>query len=272
MRQQAKDYINAINASGATSIGDGMRGAVNQRNATPTSNPLCSFVLLSDGMENSDERWATVQADAVATHCPVTAIAFGSASDETLMQNIATATGGLYFYNDVFVSRQRSAQWPARTRRMPPGPRPIPCWISVMCMSTPRRGGGSPTHVGPKRACLRSCGQLEGGGIRHRMQTHSVRIGGPSVRSRIRPSMEGKSPRWNLKLGQPDGTIIRFRERPYTFVDYQNQHVGWRIANLNAGRVANYDNLAPFIPLQASGAADQPAAPSQKRRQLPSDR
>ena len=38
------------------------------------------------------------------TGCPVTTIAFGPESDETLMQDIATATGGLYFYNDVYVS------------------------------------------------------------------------------------------------------------------------------------------------------------------------
>src|SRR4029450_6969837 len=91
-----------LSAGGLTSIGDGMAEAVNQRTASPTANPLCSYVLLSDGMENSAQFWADVQAGVVATHCPVTSIALGAASDEVLMQNIATATGGLFFYNDVF--------------------------------------------------------------------------------------------------------------------------------------------------------------------------
>ncbi|HMN29056.1 MAG TPA: VWA domain-containing protein, partial [Caldilineaceae bacterium] len=109
VRQQAKDYIDTLTAGGATSIGDGMAEGVAQRNASPTTNPLCSFVLLSDGMENSAQFWSDVQTDVLDTGCPVTAIAFGAASDETLMQNIATATGGLYFYNDVFVGNVAAA-------------------------------------------------------------------------------------------------------------------------------------------------------------------
>ena len=104
VRTNAKNYIDALTATFATSIGDGLHEAVNQRSTSPTGNPRCSFVLLSDGMENSPLFWADVQAEVQASGCPVTSIAFGPESNETLMQNIATATGGLYFYNDVFVS------------------------------------------------------------------------------------------------------------------------------------------------------------------------
>ena len=103
VRQNAKNYIDGLSASGPTSIGDGMAEAVTQRNASVTGNTACSFVLLSDGMENSAQFWADVQASVQATACPVTSIALGAASDETLMQAIATATGGPFFYNDVFV-------------------------------------------------------------------------------------------------------------------------------------------------------------------------
>ena len=114
VRSNAKAYIddwtapNGIYPAGATSIGDGLIEARNQRVGSPTGNPRCSFVLLSDGMENSERKWDSganpVKSDVVATGCPVTSIAFGPASNETLMQTIATDTGGASFYNDVYVS------------------------------------------------------------------------------------------------------------------------------------------------------------------------
>jgi hypothetical protein len=55
-------------------------------------------------MENSAQFWADVQAAVVATGCPVMTIAFGADSNELLMQDIATATGGISYYNDVYVS------------------------------------------------------------------------------------------------------------------------------------------------------------------------
>ena len=104
LRTAAKTYINALTPSGTTSIGDGMAEGLQQILASPTDNTLCSFVLLSDGMENTAKYWADVSADVIASGCPVTAIAFGPETDETLMQSIAADTGGLYFYNDVYSS------------------------------------------------------------------------------------------------------------------------------------------------------------------------
>ncbi|MFZ6029302.1 MAG: vWA domain-containing protein [Chloroflexota bacterium] len=108
-RNSAHTQVNAYVASGATSIGDGLDEAVDLRNASTTSNARCQFTLLSDGMENSAAFWADVQADVVASGCPVTTIAFGPASNELLMQEIATATGGVSYYNDVYVSIGPSA-------------------------------------------------------------------------------------------------------------------------------------------------------------------
>ena len=105
VRTDAKDYINKdLYPDGWTSIGDGLKEALNQLTFSPTGNPLCSFVLLSDGMENSELFWTDVMSDVIDSACPVTTISFGPESDETLMQEIAMETGGLYFYNDVVVS------------------------------------------------------------------------------------------------------------------------------------------------------------------------
>ena len=104
VRLDAKAYINDLEPDGWTSIGDGLKEAINQVSGSPTGNPICSFVLLSDGMENEEEFWVDVETDVINSGCPVTTIAFGPESDETLMQEIASATGGLYFYNDVYIS------------------------------------------------------------------------------------------------------------------------------------------------------------------------
>ena len=104
VRVAAKTYINALTASGMTSIGDGLREAVNQIKNSETGNEICSLVLLSDGMENSAAFWSEVRTEVLDSGCPVTSIAFGPETDETLMQQIASETGGLYFYNDVYVS------------------------------------------------------------------------------------------------------------------------------------------------------------------------
>jgi len=104
VRITVKEFIDLLTPSGSTSIGDGLHEAVNQRASSPTGNTRCGFTLLSDGMENATLYWADVITDVIDTGCPVTTIAFGPESDETLMQEIATATGGDYFYNDVYVS------------------------------------------------------------------------------------------------------------------------------------------------------------------------
>ncbi len=87
-----------------------MNEAVNLLGASPTGNARCQITLMSDGMENSSLFWADVQAAVVATGCPVMSIAFGPDSNEVLMQNIAIATGGASYYNDVYVSLTESPE------------------------------------------------------------------------------------------------------------------------------------------------------------------
>jgi hypothetical protein len=111
-RTGAETYLAGLTATGSTSIGDGLDTAVKERKDSPTDSPRCSFVLLSDGMENTPKYYADVRADVVDTHCPVTAIAFGAASSEELMQDIAEDTGGALFYNDVYVSAPLAPEGP----------------------------------------------------------------------------------------------------------------------------------------------------------------
>ncbi len=109
-RNSAHTEIDSYVPLNLTSIGDGLNQAVALRAASPTGNTRCQFTLLSDGMENDPLYWANVQAAVVATGCPVMTIALGPASNELLMQNIATATGGVAYYNEVYVSSQESGE------------------------------------------------------------------------------------------------------------------------------------------------------------------
>ena len=257
VRQQAKDYINGITASGATSIGDGMRTAVNQRNASPTGNPNCSYVLLSDGMENSAEFWATVQADAVATGCPITTIAFGPQTDETLLQNIATATGGLFFYNDVFVSSAVAAAGVDATQAAADTVLDLgSVYEYAQAQSEDRQ-----RLMGEKGQITPSFNQVNAAAA-SAVQTHTVQIDGSIGEALFALQWTGDFTALTLKLRKPDGTIIDSSTLPYTFEDYRNQHVGWRIPNPEPGEWQMLVDFAPVIPLQAA-AADQPATPSQ---------
>lgn len=105
-RNDAHDQVDSYVPTLATSIGDGLDKAVDLLNASPTGNTRCQFTLLSDGMENRDLYWADVEGDVKDTDCPVMTVAFGEASNELLMQEIATETGGASYYNDVYVSNQ----------------------------------------------------------------------------------------------------------------------------------------------------------------------
>jgi hypothetical protein len=107
-RTDAHTHVNSYVSSGSTSIGDGLNEAVTLLGASPTGNARCQFTLLSDGMENTPSYWADVEAAVVGTGCPVMSVAFGPDSNELLMQEIATATGGVSYYNDVYAFATQS--------------------------------------------------------------------------------------------------------------------------------------------------------------------
>ncbi len=223
VRNDAKTYINALSAGGLTSIGDGLDEAVNQRAASPTGNPRCSFVLLSDGMENSAQFWADVQADVVASGCPVTSIAFGPESNETLMQQIATATGGAFFYNDVFVSSIPGAA--------PSGSGSYAEMILDLGDSYEYAQG---RQEGRQRL-LSAEGQLTKFGEVH---TYTVQVDESATQALFALdwySFYTVEVYPLFRLVQPDGTPIEPGTTPYTFEDFSLGHAGWRIPDPQAG-------------------------------------
>ncbi|MGD2147157.1 MAG: VWA domain-containing protein, partial [Anaerolineae bacterium] len=211
VRSDAETYIDDISDGGWTSIGDGLREAVDQRGSSPTGNPRCSFVLLSDGMENADARWADVITDVVDIGCPVTAIAFGPESDETLMQDIATATGGAFFYNDVYVSTAVSAMTPGAL---------TPAQMALALDDVYEYAEG----LGEGRQRLLQ----EEGAVSANSPTafHQVFVDDTVVEAVFALDWFSKAyARLNLTLVRPDGGVIG---PPYTFEDEANGHVGWR--------------------------------------------
>jgi hypothetical protein len=220
VRQDAKNYINGLTASGATSIGDGMAEGVAQMNASPTSNSLCSFVMLSDGMENSSKFWADVQTSVLDTGCPVTSIALGAASDETLMQSIATATGGLYFYNDVFVSGVAAA-----------GADSIDAF-SDTALSLGNHYEYTQGNQEGRQRLFRQTSVIDA--AKPISQEHKVLID-DTVREAVFALDWAQGLPLDMALRQPDGTLITADTRPYDFVDFSSRHLGWRIATPQTG-------------------------------------
>lgn len=236
VRTNAKNYINdwstpnGIYPSGATSIGDGLYEARTQRVGSTTGNPLCSFVLLSDGMENSERKWDTglnpVKTDVQATGCPVTAIAFGPASNETLMQTIATDTGGSFYYNDVYVS-------------IPP----LALSATTVASMTLELGDTYEYSQGRgegRQRLLAEMGQVSYYPPPDTTAEHEVMI--DDTISEALFALDWYERWWavlELELVKPDGTIIDHMETmSYTFPSpYEHTtHVGWRIPDPDPGK------------------------------------
>ena len=88
------------NAGGTTSIGDGMDVAAIEHDAAGIDLNMCSFVLLSDGMENESQFWADVSADVIDNGCEIHTVALGPSANQDLLQQIAGASsaGGTFYY------------------------------------------------------------------------------------------------------------------------------------------------------------------------------
>ena len=100
-RQTLEQMIAGETAIEWTTIGGGMQLAAGEFDAHRDPAHACSFVLLSDGQENTPPGWVTVQADVIDNGCPIHAIALGPLADEPLMQGIAgSLPGGSFDYAD----------------------------------------------------------------------------------------------------------------------------------------------------------------------------
>ena len=98
IKQQAKNAINSLYASGSTAMGYGLQQGYNQlvNNGNPT-HPW-SMVLLSDGYHNSGIHPNSVLPSIINQNIRVFTIGLGSSVDQNLLQNIADSTGGEYYY------------------------------------------------------------------------------------------------------------------------------------------------------------------------------
>lgn len=114
-RTAAKNAVDALTASGETSIGAGLELGLAELVANAAPFNLRSMVLLSDGAQNRPPSVATVLPSVVQAGVGVNTIALGSGADAPLMQTIAEATGGrfrfaptpdelLEVYNDVLAT------------------------------------------------------------------------------------------------------------------------------------------------------------------------
>jgi len=98
VKEQAKAAITSLSAGGFTSIGDGLQFGQDQLTSSGTPEHAWAIVLLSDGLENEPAYVADVL-PTIPDKTDVYAIALGTDADEALMQDIATETGGQYYFS-----------------------------------------------------------------------------------------------------------------------------------------------------------------------------
>ncbi len=92
----AQNAITGIYSEGYTSIGAGLVYAKDQLALGRPSSPQ-AIVLLSDGYENGAPYVSTVL-PTIPQNINIYTVALGSASDQTLLNNIATSKGGKYYF------------------------------------------------------------------------------------------------------------------------------------------------------------------------------
>ncbi len=101
-KDDAKAVIDQLVASGATSIGSGLRVSLNEITGNGTNPNGCTevIVLLSDGRHNYGESPYDVLPDIIERGAKVYTIGLGNDVDADLMADIAFQTGGTYHFAD----------------------------------------------------------------------------------------------------------------------------------------------------------------------------
>jgi hypothetical protein len=98
-RTAAMTAINSLSASGTTALGQGVQQGYGELTSAGNASHDWSLVLLSDGWENVPPYWADVSGS--VTDAVVHTVALGEDADTSLLQSIAGAKHGNYFYVDV---------------------------------------------------------------------------------------------------------------------------------------------------------------------------
>ncbi len=99
IRDDAITAIMGLTATGSTALGQGMQQGQSLLTSAGHLDHDWSLVLLSDGWENVPPYWATVAPS--ITKSVVNTVALGRDADTILLQQIAAANNGTYFYVDV---------------------------------------------------------------------------------------------------------------------------------------------------------------------------
>ena len=99
VRTNAINAIDLLSASGTTALGQGAQQGYGELTTHGDPTHDWSMVLLSDGWENEAPYWADVAGS--ITDAVVHTVALGEDADKTLLQSIAGAKHGQYFYVDV---------------------------------------------------------------------------------------------------------------------------------------------------------------------------
>jgi Mg-chelatase subunit ChlD len=221
VRTAAKTYINALTARNFTSFGAGMNQAYDQRKNHSTGNARCSFVLLSDGKENTAPMWADVKANIQSLKCPVTSVAFGPAADKTLMESIAKDTGGTAFYNDVYVDTQKTAAAPH-----------LDTW-QAMDLGLGNTFEFAQEKSEDRQRLLAEEGQIPLGVTPN---THTVLVDEGVSEALFTLDWTGiYDARLRLDLVTPGGLTIAPETVPYDYYDEESMHLGWRILDPQPG-------------------------------------
>ncbi|MBN1582574.1 MAG: VWA domain-containing protein, partial [Anaerolineae bacterium] len=92
----AKTAIDAITADDRTSIGSGLQQGQGELTAKGDAAHPWSIVLLSDGYENASPYVSSVLPAIMSTKTVVHTVALGPASDQALLMDIASKTGGTF--------------------------------------------------------------------------------------------------------------------------------------------------------------------------------
>jgi len=99
IRQNAITAINGLSATGTTALGQGVQQGYGLLTGAGHSDHDWSLVLLSDGWENVAPYWADIAGS--VTDAVVHTVALGEDADTGLLQSIAGAKHGNYFFVDV---------------------------------------------------------------------------------------------------------------------------------------------------------------------------
>ncbi|HRW04835.1 MAG TPA: VWA domain-containing protein [Caldilineaceae bacterium] len=99
IRNAANAAINALVADGTTALGQGVQQGYGLLTAAAHTDHDWTMVLLSDGMENEPPYWADVAPG--ITDVVMHTVALGEDANRTLLQSIAGAKDGNFFYVDI---------------------------------------------------------------------------------------------------------------------------------------------------------------------------